>query len=400
MRKSGRSNIRNASRICLLGCLVRSRVWVKPQRGGMRPAPLKAFDLIEQYGWTDRLARDFELHAQAGLVPARVVVQHRDSYLVVGDQGELRARASGRLLNEADELSRPTVGDWVGLSLDREARASIIHATLQRRTAFVRRAADSERRSQVIAANIDVAFIVTSLNGDLNPRRIERYLAAASQSGARPVVVLTKSDLSADPQSQAAEVAEISAGRPVLVVSAREGAGLEAMLSHVRRGETCVLIGSSGVGKSTLVNAFLGEERMATHAIREGDGQGRHTTSHRELVLLPGGGLLLDTPGIREVGLINADEGVGAVFEDIEQLARDCRFNDCTHAHEPGCAVRAALQAGVLDPARWAHFQKLSLESSAVQKKAGRLSADAERRRIAGLQKVYRAAKRDSRNAD
>jgi ribosome biogenesis GTPase len=367
---------------------------------GVRHAPLKAFDLIEQYGWSDLLAHAFEPHAQAGLVPARVVVQHRDSYLVAADQGELRAKASGRLLNEADEMGRPTVGDWVALSLDLEERTSTIHATLPRRTAFVRRAADSERRSQVIAPNIDVAFIVTSLNADLNPRRIERFLVAASQSGARAVVVLTKSDLSADPQRQATEIAEISAGRPVLVVSAREGAGLEAMLSHVRSGETCVLIGSSGVGKSTLVNAFLGEDRMATHAIREGDGQGRHMTSHRELVLLPGGGLLLDTPGIREVGLIDADEGVSAVFEDIEQLARECRFNDCTHAHEPGCAVCAALEGGVLDSTRWAHFQKLRLESSAAEKKAGRLSADAERRRVAGLQKVYRAAKRDSRRAD
>lgn len=356
--------------------------------------------MIEQYGWSDLLARGFAPHALAGHAPGRIVVQHRDGYLVATDQGELRAKASGRLLHEAGEAGLPAVGDWVALSLEAVDGASTIHAVLPRRTAFVRRAADSLRKPQVLAANIEVVFVVTSLNADLNPRRIERYLAAAWQSGARPVVVLTKSDLCADPQGQAAEIAALAAGCPVLVVSARQGLGLDALLAEVRPGETCVLIGSSGVGKSTLVNAFLGEDRMAIQAIREDDDEGRHTTSHRQLVLLPGGGLILDTPGIREVGLIDADEGVSVVFDDIERLAQDCRFNDCGHDHEPGCAVRAALQSGALDPARWANFQKLGLELAAVEEKADRVAKDAERRRLAGLQKVYRATKRNDRGSD
>lgn len=357
-------------------------------------------DLIQQYGWSDLLKLAFAPHARAGHTPGRIVVQQRDGYLVVTDQGEMRAKASGRLLHEAREVGHPAVGDWVALSVNLKQRTSTIHAILPRRTVFVRRAADSMRRLQVIAANIDVAFVVTSMNADLNPRRIERYLAAAWQSGARPVVVLTKSDLCDDPQGQADEIAALADGCPVLVVSAKQGLGLDALLAQVAPGETCVLIGSSGVGKSTLVNAFLGEDRMAMQAIRESDDQGRHTTSHRELVLLPSGVLILDTPGIREVGLIDAEEGASVVFDDIERLAQDCRFNDCSHTNEPGCAVRAALASGVLDPARWAHFQKLGLELAAVEDKADRVAKDVERRRLAGLQKVYRATKKDARGGD
>ncbi|WP_269716906.1 ribosome small subunit-dependent GTPase A [Caulobacter sp. NIBR2454] len=350
--------------------------------------------MIKQYGWSEALAGVFEQQARAGHAPGRIVVQHRDGYLVATDEGELRAKASGRLL---EEVGPPAVGDWVALSMNPSERTATLHAILPRRTSFVRRAAGSAQGMQVIAANIDVAFVVTSLNAELNARRIERYLAAAWQSGARPVVVLTKADLCDDPDGQAAEIAALAAGCPVIVISARQGLGLEALRAHVAPGETCVLIGSSGVGKSTLVNALLGEDKMATNAIREADDHGRHTTSHRELVLLPDGRLILDTPGIREVGLIDAEEGVSVVFDDIELLTQNCRFNDCGHVSEPGCAVRAALESGALDPARWAHFQKLGLELAAVEEKADRAAHEAERSRLAALQKKYRATKRNDR---
>ena len=355
--------------------------------------------MIEQYGWSDLWAQDFATHASESRIPGRIIVQHRDSYLVVTDNGELRGKISGRLLHEAEQGGYPAVGDWVAMALNPDDGVATIHEVLPRRTAFVRRAAtDSSQGVQVIAANIDVAFVVTSLNADLNARRIERYLAAAWQSGARPVVVVTKADLSDDPKGQTAEIAALATDCPVLTVSARQGQGLEAVLAQLSTGETGVLIGSSGVGKSTLVNALLGEERMAIYTIRDGDDHGRHTTSHRQLILLPGGGLILDTPGIREVGLIDAEEGVSLVFDDIERLIQDCRFNDCRHDHEPGCAVQAALQSGLLDLARWDHFEKLGMEMAVAEAKADQVAKNDERRRLVALQKASRATRRDNRS--
>ncbi len=355
--------------------------------------------LIEQYGWSDALRLAFEPHARVGYIPGRIIVQQRLANLVATDVGTLSAKLSGRMRHEAREAGHPAAGDWVAVSANATEGTATIHAVLPRRTAFVRRAADSVQTLQVIAANIDVVFVVTSMNADLNPRRLERFLAAAWQSGARPVVVLTKADLCEQPEAQAAEIATLAAGCPVLIVSVRQGLGLGGLMEHVKPGETCVLIGSSGVGKSTLVNALLGEERMATQDIRAADARGRHTTSHRQLVLLPGGGLLLDTPGIREVGLIDADEGLSTVFDDIEQLARNCRFRDCGHDTEPGCAVRGALDAGLLDADRWTHFQKLSRELAASGLTKDRMVQEVERRRLAAQQKAYQSTKKDLRDS-
>lgn len=356
--------------------------------------------LIEQHGWSDEWRAAFAPHARAGLIPGRIVVQQREYNLVITEAGILNARLSGRLRHEAAEGGHPAAGDWVALAAKPAEGTATIHAVLPRRTAFIRRAADSVRTLQVIAANIDIVFVVTSLNADLNPRRMERFLAAAWQSGARPVVVLTKADLADQPEARLAEIAALAAGCPVVIVSARDGQGLYDLRAHIAPGETCVLIGSSGVGKSTLVNTLLGEARMATQEIREDDAKGRHTTSHRQLVLLPGGGMILDTPGIREVGLVDAEEGVVAVFEDIEALAETCRFNDCGHTNEPGCAVRGALEDGTLDPDRWAAFQKLRDELAAAAQVKDRATQDADRIRAAKQQRSYRKAKTKLRGRD
>lgn len=346
------------------------------------------------------MVQDFAPHAVEGHIPGRIVAQHRDSYAVVTAEGELRGKIAGRLLHEADEAGYPAVGDWVAVALNPAEPTATIHAVLPRRTAFVRRGAiDSSHGLQLIAANVDVVFVVTSLNADLNARRIERYLAAAWQSGARPVVVLTKSDLSADPAGEVSEIAALAPDCVVIAVSARQGLGMDALLAQLRPGETGVLIGSSGVGKSTLVNALLGEDRMATQTIRDGGDQGRHTTSHRQLILLPNGGLILDTPGFREIGLVDADEGVSVVFDDIEQLIQSCRFNNCRHEQEPGCAISAALRGGELDEARWGQFQKLGDEIAATEAKAEQVAKNDERRRLAALQKGYRSTKRDHKGS-
>jgi ribosome biogenesis GTPase len=310
---------------------------------------LSAFDL-SGLGWTPELAASLE----AGSIPGRVAVQHRGEYVVYTELGELRARLPGRLLHEGIIAA---VGDWV--ALDGEA----IRAVLPRRSAIVRQAAGGETEAQVLAANVDVAFLVTSLGADLEPRRLERYLTAVWQSGASPVILLTKADLHVDAAEQALEVEAVAPGVPVHIVSAVTGEGCDEVAAHLAPGTTGVLLGSSGVGKSTLVNRLAGEDLLRTQEIREDDGRGRHTTSHRELVVLPGGGMLIDTPGLRELQLWDGgSSGFEEAFTDIEELAAGCRFGDCAHTREPGCAVLAAVDDGVLPLDRLRSYRKLGRE--------------------------------------
>ncbi len=347
--------------------------------------------MLDIYGWSDALRHQFEPYAAEGLKPGRVIIHQRGPYRIVTEDGEMPAEMSGRFVREAEMGGFPAAGDWVAASVRLDERAATIHAVLPRRTAFIRKAAGRGRVAQVVAANVDIAFLALSLNDDLNIRRLERYLASVHESGAEPQIVLTKADLNADAEARGAEVAAAAKGVKVHLVSVRAGMGLESVRTEFKPGLTAVLLGSSGVGKSTLVNALAGTERMATRAIREDDDKGRHTTTHRELVLLPGGGLLLDTPGMRELALWEADEGVSQTFEDIEALEAQCRFSDCTHGNEPGCAVRAALESGDLNAARLESFNKLKGELAHEQRKEDPLARAAHKKLWAGRTKANRA---------
>lgn len=350
--------------------------------------------MLEDYGWSGELRRQFIAHAAAGLIPGRVILQQRGLYGLATQLGEVSAAISGRLARDAPAGGYPAAGDWVAATVGLAGGPAIIHHLLPRRTAFTRKAAGTAGGVQVVAANVDVAFLTASLVGDFNPRRLERYLASAWQSGAAPVVLLTKADLRPDLGAALAPIERLAAGAPVHAISAFTGQGLEAVKAYLSPGRTAVMVGSSGVGKSTLLNALLGSERMATQAIREQDGRGRHTTSHRELILLPGGGLLLDTPGMRELGLWDSDEGIAATFEDIEALAVGCKFSDCGHGAEPGCAVRAAITRGALEEARWVSYQKLRRELDHLQSKEDPALRAAKRRQWVQITKAQRSGKK------
>ncbi|MES3026599.1 MAG: ribosome small subunit-dependent GTPase A [Pseudomonadota bacterium] len=318
--------------------------------------------MLDTYGWSQTLQRHFTEHAARGFSPGRVIVQQRGLYRLATPLGEVSAEPSGKFLHEALIGDHPVAGDWVACTVRAQERAATIHHLLPRSSVFIRRASGPGGGSQVVAANVDLVLLVASLNADLSLRRLERYLATAWESGAQPVIVLTKADTCEDAEALISQVEAIAFGVPVHAVSAVTGEGVAEVRALLAPGKTAVLLGSSGVGKSTLVNALAGAELMATGGIREDDARGRHTTTHRELVVLPTGALVLDTPGMRELGLWDADEGVAATFGDIEALGAACRFRDCGHQAEPGCAVRAALELGDLDEGRWKSYGKLQRE--------------------------------------
>jgi ribosome biogenesis GTPase / thiamine phosphate phosphatase len=321
--------------------------------------------LLHRLGWDDGWEAAFAEHRTPGHVPARVAVQHRGAYDLLGAEGEIRASAAARLVRE-DEL--PAVGDWVALA----PRSGLIEAVLPRRTTLARKEVWTAVREQVLAANVDVAFLVQALPLDFNPRRLERYLAMAWESGAEPVVLLTKADLAPELEPFLAETEAVTLGAcPIYPVSVRTGQGLDKVRACFAGNRTGVLLGSSGVGKSTLVNALAGTE-LETQEVREADHRGRHTTTRRELILLPAGGVVLDTPGIRELQLWDAD--LEQTFGDVEEVARRCRFSDCAHGSEPGCAVREALADGSLDRERWESYVKLERELAALEARRDHLA--------------------------
>lgn len=344
-------------------------------------------DLVA-YGWTPSIAAAFEPMIEAEernsgrrLAPGRVIVEHRGAYVVVTGAGEITASVSGRLRHRSSgPADFPSVGDWVTVALRPDEGMATIHAVLPRSSRFSRKASGRTTHEQVLAANVDTILVVAGLDGDFNPRRLERYLALAWSSGARPVVVLNKADLCDDVPARIAQVSVVAGDAPVHPVSALTSAGVVDLDAYLSAGQTVALLGSSGVGKSTLINAFLGAARQVVGEVRLDDSRGRHTTTRRELILLAGGGLVLDTPGMRELGMWDADDGLDEAFAEIESLAAACRFRDCRHETEPGCAVRAAAAEGRIDGSRLESRRKLRHELDDLTERLGLTDREAERR--------------------
>jgi ribosome biogenesis GTPase / thiamine phosphate phosphatase len=338
---------------------------------------------LETLGWDGDWAAAFEQYAATGLVPGRVAAPHRGgAYDVLTRDGEVRVRLPGRARRELSPSELPVVGDWVALRSD-TGETPTVEAVLPRRTKISRRAAHDPgadvAKEQVVAANVDVVFVSASLGDDVNPRLLERYLTLAWESGARPVILLMKADLEPDPERVEDEVADIGGNVPVIALSTRAGLGLDRVRGFLEPGTTGALVGPSGVGKSTLVNKLAGEQLLATGSLAD-DGTGRHTTTRRQLVVLPGGGILVDNPGIRELHLWLADEGLEVAFADVVELASHCRFADCRHETEPGCAIRAALADGTLSSERWSSYRELERELAELEQRLQRRGRSPARR--------------------
>jgi ribosome biogenesis GTPase len=340
---------------------------------------------LELLGWDARWAEVWAAHhgAVAEPVPARVVLESQHIYRVHTGEAEVLARVTGRVRHKLGAREAfPAVGDWIALKPAGPAEdMGRIVDVLPRRGRFVRKAAGTVAEAQVVAANVDVVFLVSGLDHDFNVRRIERYLLAALEGGAAPVVVLNKADLTRDIEQVRAELGPVAGQVPVELVSARTGTGVDALRAHIGPGRTGAFLGSSGVGKSTLINRLIGREVQRTAEVRESDSKGRHTTTHRELVVLPGGGLLIDTPGMRELQLWDVSTGLDDAFEDIAAVGADCRFRDCTHDTEPDCAVKVAVSVGRLSADRLANYLRLRREVLAKPVEEADIKAAADRRR-------------------
>lgn len=344
----------NLSRLFCVVCVLRLLIFEGLKLEGFY------LDLIE-LGWNSLLQQHYEPYQERGYSVGRVMTEHRQIYDITTTSGEVLGELAGKLRFTASERTDlPAVGDWVVMK--EEGGRAIIQAVLPRKSKFSRNVAGAVTEEQIVAANIDTVFLVMALNQDFNLRRMERYLLLAWESGANPVVVLSKSDLSDDAERQAEQVQAIAPGVPVHTISALRTEGVHMLEAYLVQGITIALIGSSGAGKSTLINSLAGQELQRVNEIRHGDGRGKHTTTHRELIVLPQGGVIIDTPGMRELQLNASDDGLSAAFEDIERLSDACRYRDCKHRREPGCAIQSAIASGELDIKRYQNYVKMEKE--------------------------------------
>ena len=346
---------------------------------------------LELLGWGSFFSKNFSSPFQDGYTVGRVAVEQKNTYILYTEFGELSAEVSGKMRHQASgRQDFPAVGDWVALSrIEGEPKATI-QKILPRKSKFSRKTVGAVTDEQIIATNVDTVFLVSGLDKDFNKRRIERYLILVWESGANPVIVLNKADLCDAVEDRQAEVEEIAPGVPIVVLSAVENQGLDRLMPFLGKGQTVALIGSSGVGKSTITNQLVGQDIQAVQSVRFGDNRGRHTTTHRELIILPSGGLLIDTPGMREIQIWAGFDGLQETFADIETLATLCRFRNCKHEQEPGCAVQQALFDGTLDEERFRNYQKLQQELDYLSRKQDQKAYLAEKEKWKKITKFQR----------
>lgn len=350
-----------------------------------------ANETLDRLGWNDFFENAFAPYKTQGLIAGRVTLEFNQFYRVSTETGEILAEAAGKLKYEAASRAElPAVGDWVALRPIENEDKAVIVAVLPRRSKFARKTKGAKTEEQIVGANIDTVFLVTSLNQDFNARRIERSLTIAWNSGATPVLLLSKADLCPNLEAVLEQAHASAAGAALHIVCALTGDGLEEIVHYFEPGKTTALIGSSGVGKSTLINALLGFERQTVNAVREHDDRGQHTTRHRELIALPSGGLVLDTPGMRELQLWDDEDGIEATFEDLEALAANCHFSDCSHQNEPQCAVRASIEAGDLEPNRLENYRKMQRELAHLARRQDALAERTQRNQWKKLTRMAR----------
>ena len=354
---------------------------------------------LKVLGWDLDFSEAFKAYQGKEYIPLRVTRDNRNKYTAIGEIGEYSCEVSGKFrFGTGEKSGYPTVGDWVVAAIRPNETKATIHAVLPRKNSFSRKVSGEVTDEQVVAANIDTVFIVTGLDENYNLRRIERYLSVAWDSGITPVILLNKSDLCSEYEARVSEVESIAIGTKVLAVCATEKIGIGLLGKYVREGQTVAFLGSSGVGKSTIINSLLGTEFMKVNEVSEVGSRGRHTTTHRELIILPSGSMVIDTPGMRELQVWGDDDGLKQVFDDIEQLTQSCQFRDCNHESEPGCAVREALEINELSAKRFASYLKLKKEYEYLASRRSMKPSAVEKVRWKNISKATRHLKDQDKN--